>query len=233
MSTGSFPVVICDGCKYQNHPGTNAGCIGCERTPEPAVAEPLDPRAFNPDKTLAVVLAPGGMLHYSLQCWLMDIGVAAIEWQEKFYRNYEDAYNGMILDHALHSRNAWAEQFIFADCDLRPNLRQTNAFLDLLDGDVRCVEYETSVGPLVSWNYQTAFHTGIWWIKRETLLSLKRPWFKFRKSADGCRTLGCICEDLRKKILDAGYTIRHGGHAGHTPRPSKCYPIGESQRDLL
>lgn len=231
MDTPIFPVEICDGCEKEHHGGNSADCIGCERTPKPPTA-PENPGIFNPAKTLAVVLAPGGMVHHALSGWLHWLNIRKIEWREAFSRNYEDAYNGLIIDHALHKRNRWAEQFIVADCDLRPNDKQTSHFLEL-PGDIRCVEYSTEVGPAMSWGLETSFHTGIWWTTRPVLEAIRPPWFRFQKSANGCRTEGCICQSFRMKALDAGYTIRHGGHAGHTPRPSRCCPHGESARDLI
>lgn len=188
--------------------------------------------AFDPDKTLAVVLAPDGMMHHSLQSWLRTLKVASLKAQEGSYRNYQCAYNRMVKHIALASDPARFDQFIFADSDMRPSRKQSSSFLDL-DADIRCVEYQTEMDTEVSWTPETAFHTGIWWTTRHVLEAIRRPWFEWQYQDDGCATVGCICTSFRRKALDAGFTIKHGGHAGHTPRIRRCSAVGKTRADLV
>ena len=110
------------------------------------------------------------------------------------------------------------EHFVFLDRDVRPTER-TRRFLEL-DADVRCCQVQQRVQTAYSW--PTSFHESIWATSRHVLEAIEPPWFMHRYTADGCNMLGCICQSFRDKVLEAGFSIAHGGWAEHDRDESWC-----------
>lgn len=172
---------------------------------------------FDAGKTVAVIRSwPNNMATLDLSSWLNWIGVSS----DRFRPHWNDerdmvcAYNFGIKHQALRTN---AEQFIFADNDIRPHPQKTAPFLTLTDDVVAC-EYETENSHRTAWPNGHAFHTGLWRCHRAVLERVEPPWFEPRYKDDGCEWAACLCESFAKKVTAAGFTIAHGGWAGHTPR---------------
>lgn len=110
------------------------------------------------------------------------------------------------------------EWFIFLDKDVRPNPKTTQ-FLNL-EADVKCCQVKQDEDDAYAW--PNDFHESIWCTSRGVLEAIKPPWFHYTYTKDGCGMVGCICGSFRRKVLDAGFSIAHGGWAEHDRDKSWC-----------
>jgi len=131
--------------------------------------------------------------------------------------NIECARNTAIAEAALASDPSF-KWFIFVDKDIRPDGR-TKRFLDL-DKDVKCCQVEQRSKD--AWAWPNDFHDAMWCTSRHVLETIEPPWFKFRYNKDGTQMDGCMCQSFRDKVLEAGFTIAHGGWAEHDRDGSWC-----------
>lgn len=127
------------------------------------------------------------------------------------------ARNSAIKESALgsHPNYQW---FVFIDHDVRPQVT-TPQFL-MLDADVKCCQ--VPMQRPTAWSSPTSFHEAIWCTSRKVLQAIEPPWFMQRYNEDGTRLEGCICQSFRDKVLEAGFTIAHGGWAEHDRDGSWC-----------
>ena len=172
---------------------------------------------FDARKTIAVISAyPNNLVTLDLIEWLHLIGIPRerIRTHTARFRDISCDYNYGVKHVALKTR---AEQFIFADNDIRPSPKQTAPFLKL-DADVVACEYEGEFPHEVTWGSGVAFHCGLWRCHRAVLETVKPPWFAWDYIDDGCDARGCPCQMFARKALDAGFSVRHGGWARHAPR---------------
>jgi len=132
-------------------------------------------------------------------------------------QNVVCARNTAILEAALGSAPEF-QWFVFLDRDVRPDSR-TRKFLDL-EADVKCCQVKQSQEDAYAW--PTDFHETIWCTSREVLAAIKPPWFMHEYNDTGTEMIGCLCQSFRKKVLDAGFTIAHGGWAEHDRDQSWC-----------
>jgi hypothetical protein len=172
--------------------------------------------AFPISKAAAFILAyPAGMVAVELIDWLQRVGVRAIHVENnRTNRHIVVGYN-LCVRRALDSA---FDHFIFADNDMRPSLAETAPFLAAA-GDIVACKYPTECGE-AAWPEPSGFHTGLWRSARRVLEAIEPPWFLPSFSEDGCRVLTCECALLPLKAQRAGFTVRHAGWAGHTPRQS-------------
>ena len=175
--------------------------------------------AFPLDKTAAFILTwPADMVSFPLVEWLAALGVPV----QKVLPSYEDICLGhnLLVAAAMAST---AEYFLFAENDIRPNVRDSALFLDL-DGDVVACEYDC-YGP-DAWGGVDAFHSGLWRTSRATIERIQasiagqpsQALFLPPYNADGTKLLRCYCSRFRLLALGAGLSVRHGGHAHHSDR---------------
>ena len=108
--------------------------------------------------------------------------------------------------------------FIWIDHDVEPT-PSTDEFLKIDADVVGCMH--DSPNPH-EWAKPDVFHTAIWRCRRKVLAAIPPPWFMREYSLDGCRMLDCDCNYLRRKVLDAGFTIAHAGWAKHE-HANTCY----------
>ena len=128
------------------------------------------------------------------------------------------ARNVAILEGALQS-DPHFDWFVFADKDVRPDNR-TARFLEL-ETDVKCCQVEQ--GRKDAWSWPDDFHDSIWCTSRKVLESIAPPWFTEHKlNETGTELIGCMCNTFRAKVLEAGFTISHGGWAEHDRDQSWC-----------
>ena len=132
-------------------------------------------------------------------------------------RNVVCARNVAILESALGSHSDY-EWFIFLDRDVRPGPRTTK-FLDL-QADVKCCAVEHDSKHAFAW--PDSFHCSLWCASRHVLETIQPPWFMREYNASGTQMVGCLCNSFRKKVLEAGFTIAHGGWAEHDSDGSWC-----------
>jgi len=134
-------------------------------------------------------------------------------------QNVVCARNWAIKNEALGSDPSY-EWFVFADRDVRPRPGvETSRFL-ALDADVKSCQVEHGNKSAYSW--PDDFHEPIWCTSREVLDTIEPPWFMQAYNDDGTEMDGCICQSFRKKVLDAKFTIAHGGWADHDRDGSWC-----------
>jgi len=167
--------------------------------------------------TIAVIRSyPHGMVSLDLIEWLHWIGIPAerihAHWQDD--RDMSCAYNFGIKYLALKHAT---DQVIFADSDLRPDRQKTAPFIAIEADVVSCV-YATDVAHGKAWPENMAFHTGLWRTRHEVLEAIEPPWFQWKYKDDNCNLAACLCESFAEKVVAKGFTIAHGGWAGHTPR---------------
>ena len=127
------------------------------------------------------------------------------------------ARNTAVRHCALNSHKSY-EWFVFIDQDVRPT-DHTIQFLQL-QSDIKCCQVE--MYNKHAWSSPTAFHEAIWCTSRKVLEAIKPPWFEFKYNADGTDLVDCICGSFRRKALDAGFSISHGGWAEHDKDSSWC-----------
>jgi hypothetical protein len=173
--------------------------------------------AFDLNDTLVMISAhPVGHCTPHLINWLRDIGIPSerivVHWSKR--REIISEYNYGIR-YALRSK---FNHFIFADNDVKPNVKVTQPFLDL-EEDLTCVEYPCQDRCESAWATQTAFHTGIFKCKRRVLERIPKPWFEYQPLDNGCSYQKCLCLNFARKAMRQGFTIAHGGWADHTPQP--------------
>ena len=120
------------------------------------------------------------------------------------------ARNTAIRDYALRAPEEF-QHFIFIDEDVRPQ-EATPQFLELTADVVSC---QVPMENKTAWSKPDSFHEAFWFTSRHVLQAIKPPWFMQGYSADGCDLSGCICKSFRAKVLEAGFTIAHGGGAEH------------------
>jgi len=172
---------------------------------------------FDPEKTIAVILAyPNNLVTLDLIEWLHAVGIPRerVRTHTGMFRDICCAYNYGIKHVALKTN---AEQFIFADNDIRPNPRQTAPFLEI-DADVVGCEYEGEFSHETTWGPASSMHCALWRCHRSVLERIKPPWFAWDYTDDGCNIRGCICSAFSMKVLNAGFTVAHGGWAKHEPQ---------------
>jgi len=159
---------------------------------------------------------PNGRITPELLLWLQNIGMKDVN---QLYTHCDKrldlcmSYNWAIKYIALPSK---AKCFIFADNDIKPDLRTSAPLLDL-ETDIACVEYPTAPGHEKSWASTVAFHCGLWICRREVLERMERPWFRPNITDEGCGCGGCICTNFAARAMRQGYTVSHAGWADHTP----------------
>jgi len=173
--------------------------------------------AFNVNETVAVIRTyPDDMLTLELIEWFHFIGIPRTHLRTNpgRHRDVCAGYNRGIKYVALKTT---AKQFIFADNDMRPNPKQTASFLEV-DADVVACEYQTEFPCGESWPVSISFHTGLWRCHRTVLETIKPPWFWWDWTDDGCEVQDCPCQTFANKVLEAGFTVRHGGWAKHEPK---------------
>ncbi len=127
------------------------------------------------------------------------------------------ARNTAIKESALGSAPSY-EWFVFADRDVRPTV-DTAMFLHL-PTDIKVCQV-----PMEShhaWIHTNSFHETIWCTSRRVLEAIEPPWFMQGYSSDGTELDGCICQSFRRKALEAGFSISHGGWAEHDRDGSWC-----------
>lgn len=127
------------------------------------------------------------------------------------------ARNVAIKESALESHPSY-QWFVFIDHDVRPQV-ETPSFL-LLDADVKCCQ--VPMAKKTAWSHPTSFHEAIWCTSRRVLEAIEAPWFMQQYNADGTEMDGCICSSFRNKVIQAGFTIAHGGWAEHDRDGSWC-----------
>ena len=172
---------------------------------------------FVADNTIAVIRSyPDGMTALSLTAWLNWIGIPF----ERIHAHWKDdrdmscAYNFGVKHLALKYAT---DQIIFADADIRPDPQKTAPFLEI-EADVVSCTYTTDASHGEAWPTIMAFHTGLWRTHRTVLEAIEPPWFHWKYKDDGCDLAACLCESFAEKVVAKGFTIAHGGWAGHTPR---------------
>ena len=173
---------------------------------------PKQPGAAGLPKHLVVVHAcPDGMISILLAKWLKLMG-----WPTLFIvtsdRNIDCTYNLGVAS-ALRTSH---DRFVFCDNDVRPEPAGLVPFW-AMDADVVGAEYRTEGGP-GSWHDPNKIHSGFWRTRREVLEAMPPPWFHWHRSSDHTRTIGCVCGSFCDKARQLGFSIRHAGEVGHTPR---------------
>ena len=135
-------------------------------------------------------------------------------------KNRVCARNHAIKYDALGSDPSY-EWFVFLDHDVRPfQGDKTTRFLRL-EADVKCCEVKHGPDD-TAYSWPDDFHEPIWCTSRHVLESIEPPWFVQHYNADHTEMDGCICQSFRTKVLDAGFTIAHGGWAKHDRDGSWC-----------
>lgn len=133
-------------------------------------------------------------------------------------KDRECARNVAVREFALGSDPSY-EWFVFLDHDVRPT-GNTSQFLHL-EADVKCCEVEME--SKAAWCRRDAsFHDAMWCTSRKVLESIKPPWFVQRYNEDHTQMDGCICQSFRDKVIEAGFSISHGGYAEHDRDGSWC-----------
>ena len=66
-----------------------------------------------------------------------------------------------------------------------------------------------------AWDKPQSFHTPMWFCRTEVLRATQPPWFNYNYSPDFCELLSCDCTYFRNKVIEAGFSVAHGGHCGH------------------
>lgn len=115
-------------------------------------------------------------------------------------------------------KSAHYDWFVFIDNDVRPDIRSVR-FLDL-DADVICCQ--VPMRSSTAWSWPNSFHESMWCTSRSVLEAIEPPWFMQAYSQDGTQLDGCICKSFQKKVLEAGFSIAHGGWAEHDRDQSWC-----------
>lgn len=134
-------------------------------------------------------------------------------------KNVECARNHAIKFDALRSDKSY-EWFVFLDRDVRPRQGDTTTKFLRLTEDVKCCQVEHGTDTAYAW--PDDFHEPIWCTSRDVLEAIKPPWFVQHYNEDHTEMVGCICKSFREKVLDAGFTIAHGGRADHDREGSWC-----------
>lgn len=127
------------------------------------------------------------------------------------------ARNTAIVESALASPKEY-QWFVFLDHDVRPN-ELTARFLEL-DADVKCCEVPMELP--MAWDWPDKFHDALWCTSRNVLDAIKPPWFMQSYNENGTEMEGCICQSFRSKVIEAGFSIAHGGWADHDRDGSWC-----------
>lgn len=134
-------------------------------------------------------------------------------------QNVVCARNYAIKTEALGSHPDY-KWFVFLDRDVRPCPgNKTTRFL-ALDADVKSCQVEH--GNKAAYSWPDDFHEPIWCTSRRVLEAMEPPWFLQSYNEDGTEMAGCICVSFRKKVLEAGFSIAHGGWAEHDRDGSWC-----------
>lgn len=134
-------------------------------------------------------------------------------------KNVVCARNFAIKHFALGSDPAY-EWFVFLDRDVRPRQgEETTRFLRLGKDVMSCQVKHSNEG---AYSWPDDFHEPIWCTSRRVLEAIEPPWFMQRYNEDGTEMDGCICRSFREKVLEAGFSIAHGGFADHDRDGSWC-----------
>jgi hypothetical protein len=127
------------------------------------------------------------------------------------------ARNTAILKEAIGSLKTY-EHFVFIDRDVRPT-PLTTSFLEL-ETDVKVCQM--SHRSEAAWSKPDSFHESLWCTTRDVLEAVKPPWFQHTYNSTGTEMLTCLCHSFRTKVIQAGFTISHGGWAKHDQLKSWC-----------
>lgn len=150
---------------------------------------------------------------WRLVCWLQKhkISPVQIELIPETGRNAAVDKNRWIKNGMMKG----GDLLMFAECDIASN-PNTDPMLEM-PYDITCAQYPVESGDK-AWKHETAFHSGLWIARKETLRQLGPPWFEHSTNETQTEITGCTDMQLREKALSKGYTIGHAGKAGHTPR---------------
>lgn len=162
---------------------------------------------------VSVLCGQDYMVRWELSCWFRRHNIPAdrIDLIPQTGRN-------AAVDKNMWVKNAMLKGYdllLFAECDIFPSA-ETDPILDMLY-DITCASYPVESGER-AWAHETAFHSGIWIVRKETLRQLGPPWFVYSTNAEQTIITGCTDVRLRERAMSKGYTIGHAGTAGHVPR---------------
>ena len=153
---------------------------------------------------------------------MKNVTPARPDWRDSIKKqNVVCARNWAIRHSALGSHPDY-QWFVFMDRDVRPSCKDDNTTRFLtIDADVKCCQVQHGENR-AAYSWHDDFHEPIWCTSRRVLEAIEPPWFMQRYNADGTEMDGCICQSFRKKVLEAGFTIAHGGWADHDRDGSWC-----------
>lgn len=172
-----------------------------------------------PPQTLFVINdAPRKTLSRELCVWLQHMGAwPHVRFQDAGQRHEDCQYNTSIRD-ALAL--AEYDEFVFADCDIRPDAVHTREFL-ACGADVVGVRYPVEKD--TAWDDPAVIHAGLWRTRREVLQEIAAPWFLWQYDAAHTRVTMCPCEYFSRKAAAAGFSVAQAGYALHEVRNAKLH----------
>lgn len=163
------------------------------------------------NKTLVVTFVYGRDMRISVWNWL-ELNVPDRTRRFSIAKSpYIAARNTAIRDIVLPRRNEF-EFFLSIDNDVDIDASRMHEFL-AIDADFVACDCET--GNQRAFEDDDAFHSPMWWCRTDALAQIKSPWFLFPYTEDGCDLAGCDCSYFRKKAIDAGFSVKHGGWCVH------------------
>lgn len=147
-------------------------------------------------------------------------------WMESLVPNCSRKFTAIHVDGIENAKNqavfvaleSQEDFFVFMDDDVRPG-PEANAFLRL-DADVKCCEVPMQGER--AWSQEDSFHDTLWCTSRRVLEAIEPPWFEWPRNTTHTAYLGCLCSSFKRKVVGAGFTVAHGGHAGHDSRKTWC-----------
>ncbi len=170
-----------------------------------------------PRTAIFIFVWPDGMLNHHLYEWLFDNFRSETESNHIVsYINVQDVVvaKNTALNFALKLD---FDRFLFCDNDIKPS--ETALEIFNLETDIRAVEVPTANSQ--AWYQPDSFHSAFWLINKDALEKMKAPWFERPQlSENGTKLVGCNCQSLRTKALEAGLTISHAGYAEHDKKRS-------------
>jgi len=159
-------------------------------------------------RTLAIRNEYLGQTKQSVTEWLDCVQWIGTRWDEADMI----AYRNRVIRDVVLPKLADFEWFMFIDSDVTITEPGMTRFLALNTDVGSCV---CRMRDMKCWASPTAFHDPLFYVRSDVFRAVHAPWFKLKYSPDYCDILECPCQWFRKKVLDAGFSISHGGSCGH------------------
>jgi len=156
-----------------------------------------------------------GPLKRSTLWWIVETFPEGNAWLVKKPLPLVANRNATIRDEVLPrllARPADFDWVFFVDNDVTITHPGMEDFLKV-DADV--VSCDCAMPTDDAWKADDAFHNHFWRCRPAVLQTIQSPWFAMPTSPDGCEVVGCDCVYFRRKALDAGFSVAHGGYCGH------------------